>query len=64
MFDQEDTGFINNKELRKTLSNLGDCMETSDIDVTIMVSDVDGDGAVLYDDVLKIIKENEAKFKT
>ena len=63
VFDEDDTGFLEASELRITLTDLGNNMLPGDIDKALHMSDMDGDGTILYDEVLKITKKNEEAFE-
>ena len=52
MFDEEDTGFLEAKDLGKNLSDLTHVdMTSGDIDNSLRMFDMDGDGTILYDEV-------------
>lgn len=47
-FDKDGNGFIEAKELKEILTNLGDCMTDEQISQMIEVADVDKDGQINY----------------
>ena len=48
MFDRDGDGFIDARELRHLLTNLGEKLTDQEVDEMIREVDVDGDGKVNY----------------
>ena len=54
VFDKAESGFIAALYLRTIMSNLGDSLSSDEIDDMIRISDLDGDGTINYEEVIKL----------
>lgn len=48
VFDQDCDGFINTKELKQVMSNLGENLTDDDVEAMIREADKDGDGKISF----------------
>lgn len=48
VFDQDCDGFINTKELKQVMSNLGEKLSDEDVDAMVREADKDGDGKINF----------------
>lgn len=53
MFDKNKDGLISSVELRHVMTNLGEKLSEEEVDDMIKEADMDGDGMVNYDGLLK-----------
>ena len=60
MFDRDHDGFIDARELRHLLTNLGEKLTDQEVDEMIREVDVDGDGKVDYGGLLLSLLTSEA----
>jgi centrin-1 len=56
LFDEEHTGKINLKTLKKIAKDLGETMTDQELEEMIVEADADGDGEVTLDDFVKIMQ--------
>lgn len=55
VFDRDGGGFISATEVRHVLRNLGENLSEPEIDEIIREADVDGDGRILYEELVKML---------
>jgi Ca2+-binding EF-hand superfamily protein len=55
LFDDEKTGFVSLKNLRRVAKELGETMDDSELTEMIERADTDGDGLVSFDDFYNIM---------
>ena len=48
VFDQDGDGFINARELKQVMANLGENLSDEDIDAMVKEADKDGDGKINF----------------
>ena len=54
-FDNGNSGFVSNAELKHVLLNLGEKLTDEEVDEMIREADVDGDGQINYEEFLKMM---------
>lgn len=55
MFDDEKTGYVSLKNLRRVAKELGETMDDSELQEMVERADTDGDGLVSFDDFYNIM---------
>ncbi|CAF0752818.1 unnamed protein product [Brachionus calyciflorus] len=58
MFDNFGNGLVNLQQMRNALQNLGEKLRDEEIDEMIRESDIDAEGNVNYEDLVKILTRN------
>ena len=61
VFDKEGNGFITASELRHVLSNLGETLTEKQVEEILADADVDGDGQINYDELVKMMMSGAVK---
>jgi len=61
MFDKDGNGNISATELKQVMTNLGEKLSDSDIDLMIKQADIDGDGQINYGEFVKMMKSGDPK---
>merc|ERR1712138_124059 len=59
LIDDDDTGKISLKNLKRVAKELGETMSEDDLTEVIAESDKDGDGELSVDEFLAVMKKNE-----
>lgn len=57
VFDRKEGGFIDEYQMRKILTDMGEGLQAEDIDKCIEMADLYGDGAINYEKVLSQVEE-------
>ena len=55
VFDRDCNGFISAAELRHVMANLGEKLSEEEIDEMIKEADLDGDGAINYEEFVRMM---------
>ena len=55
VFDRDGNGFISAAELRHVMTNLGEKLTDEEVDEMIREADVDGDGAINYQEFVRMM---------
>ena len=55
VFDRDGNGFISAAELRHVMTNLGEKLTDEEVDEMIREADVDGDGQINYEELVKMM---------
>lgn len=55
MFDKDQRGFIEAKELRHVLTNIGEKLSTTEMEDMIKEADPDNDGKIQYDEFVRLL---------
>lgn len=53
VFDRDGNGFISAAELRHIMTNIGEKLSEEEVDEMIREADIDGDGQINYEEVMK-----------
>lgn len=56
VFDKDGNGFVSPAELRHVLGNIGEKLSDEEIDEMILEADVDGDGAINYEEFVAMMQ--------
>ena len=56
VFDKDGNGFVSPAELRHVLGNIGEKLTDEEIDEMILEADVDGDGAINYEEFVAMMQ--------
>jgi len=55
VFDKDQRGFIEAKELRHVLTNIGEKLSTTEMEDMIKEADPDNDGKIQYDEFVRLL---------
>lgn len=55
VFDKDQRGFIEAKELRHVLTNIGEKLSTNEMEDMIKEADPDNDGKIQYDEFVRLL---------
>merc|ERR1712232_62961 len=56
VFDRDGDGYIDKKDLRHLMRNLGETLTNKEVDEMFKVADNDGDGKLSFDDFLNMMR--------